>query len=125
MDQRGHDVNLPVDAVNGKITGARSHSPVSFEKEFDSATPYLYKAVAKRRTLRSAEKKGKSYFVMTLEGVKICGINPDMTNTKLAQASALNHVEPVSMMYDRITWHYLDGNIKYTDSRNERGETGA
>ncbi|MBB5496634.1 type VI secretion system tube protein TssD [Paraburkholderia sp. MM5384-R2] len=115
-----HGVNLPVDAANGKITGARSHSPIAFEKE----------AVAKGQTLQSAEIKwyrindaGKEevYFVMTIEGVKVCGINPGMANTRLAQASALNHVEAVSMMDDRITWHYLDGNIKYTDSWNERG----
>ncbi|MBC8747248.1 MULTISPECIES: Hcp family type VI secretion system effector [Paraburkholderia] len=126
----GHGVNLPVDAANGKITGARAHSPVSFEKEFDAATPYLYKAVAKGQTLQSAEIKwyrindaGKEevYFLMLLEGVKVCGINPGMANTKLDQASALNHVESVSMMYESITWHYLDGNIKYTDSWNERG----
>ncbi len=55
-----------------------------------------------------------------MEGVKVCGINPGMANAKLAQASTLNHVEAASMMYDRITWHYLDGNIKYTDSWNER-----
>jgi len=126
----GHGVNLPVDPANGKITGARAHSPVSIEKEFDAATPYLYRAVAKGQTLQSAEIKwyrindaGKEevYFVMLLEGVKVCGINPGMTNTRLAPASALNHVEAVSMMYERITWHYLDGNIKYTDSWNERG----
>ena len=129
-----HGVNLPVDSANGKITGARTHSPISFEKEFDAATPYLYKAVAKGQTLKSAEIKwyrindaGKEevYFVMTLEGVKVCGINPGMANTKLAEASPLNHVESVSMMYDRITWHYLDGNIKFTDSWNERGGKGA
>ncbi|MEX3634264.1 Hcp family type VI secretion system effector [Paraburkholderia sp. BR14320] len=125
----GHGVNLPVDAANGKITGARAHSPVAFEKEFDRATPYLYKAVATGQTLQSAEirwyrindaGKEEVYFVMLLEGVKVCGINPGMANTKLAEASTLNHVEAVSMMYERITWHYLDGNIKYTDSWNER-----
>jgi len=126
----GHGVNLPVDGANGKITGARTHSPVAFEKEFDAATPYLYKAVAKGQTLKSAEIKwyrindagrGEVYFVMLLEGVKVCGINPGMANTRLSQASTLNHVEAVSMMYDRITWHYLDGNIKFTDSRNDIG----
>ncbi|MBB2931862.1 hypothetical protein [Paraburkholderia silvatlantica] len=58
--------------------------------------------------------------MMLLEDVKICGVNPGMANSKLAQASTLNHVEAVSMMYECITWHYLDGNIKYTDSWNER-----
>ncbi|AIO33724.1 type VI secretion system effector, Hcp1 family protein [Burkholderia cenocepacia] len=121
----GHGVNLPVDGANGKITGKRTHSPVAFEKEFDAATPYLYKAVATGQTLQSAEIKwyrindaGKeeAYFVMLLEGVKVCGINPGMANTRLSQATALNHMEAVSMMYERITWYYLDGNVKYTDS---------
>lgn len=124
-----HGVNLPVDSANGKITGARSHSPVSFEKEFDSATPYLFKAVATGQTLKSAEirwyrinhaGKEESYFSMLLEGVKVSGVNPGMMNTKLSPDSLLNHVEAVSFMYERITWHYLDGNIKYTDSWNER-----
>lgn len=50
-----HGLNLPVDSVNGKITGTRSHSAMLIEKEFDSASPYLYKAVAKGQTLKSAE----------------------------------------------------------------------
>lgn len=129
-----HGVNLPVDAANGKITCPYIHSAISFEKEFDTTTPYLYKATAEGQTLQPAEIKwyrindaGREdvYFVMLLEGVKVRGINPGMTNTKLAQASALHRVESVSLMYDRITWHYLDGNITYTDSWNERGEKGA
>ncbi|MCM2493619.1 type VI secretion system tube protein TssD [Burkholderia glumae] len=123
-------MNLPVGAANGKITGARAHSAVAFEMEFDAATPYLYKAVATGQTLQSAKinwyrindaGKEKVYFVMLLGDVKACGINPGMANAKLAQASTLNHVEAVSMMYDRIRWHYVDGNIKFTDSWNERG----
>lgn len=59
--------------------------------------------------------KEEVYFVMLLEGVKVCGINPGMANANLAPSPMLNHVEAVSMMYESITWHYLDGNIKYTD----------
>jgi type VI secretion system secreted protein Hcp len=125
-----HGVNLPVDGATGKITGTRTHSPISFEKEFDAASPYLYKAVSKGQTLKSAEikwyrindaGKEKIYFVMLLENVKVSGVNPGMANAKLAQASALNHVESVSMLYDSITWHYTDGNIRHTDSWSERG----
>jgi type VI secretion system secreted protein Hcp len=124
-----HGLNLPVDSSAGKITGTRSHSPMSIEKEFDATSPYLYKAVAKGQTLESAELKWyrindagheQVYFTMLLEGVKIAGVNPGMANAKLAAMSALNHVESVSMMYERITWHYTDGNIKFTDDWNER-----
>lgn len=124
-----HGLTLPVDSSTGKIAGTRSHSPMNFEKEFDASSPYLYKAVATGQTLQSVELKwykindaGREqvYFIMLLEGVKITGINPGMANTKLSEMSVLNHVESVSMMYERITWHYTEGNIKYTDAWDER-----
>lgn len=124
-----HGVNLPVDSKTGDITGSRSHAPMSLEKEFDASSPYLYKAVATGQTLQSAELKWyrindagqeEIYFIMLLEAVKVVGVNPGMANTKLAAMSPLNHVESVGLMYERITWHYTDGNIKFTDSWNER-----
>ncbi len=124
-----HGLNLPVDSNTGKITGTRSHSPVMIEKEFDSSSPYLYKAVSKGQTLKSAEIKWyrinhagqeEAYFVMLFEGVKITGVNPGMPNAKLSGNSQINHMESVSMMYERVTWRYVDGNIQYTDDWNER-----
>lgn len=44
-----HGLNLPVDSQSGKITGTRVHSPMHIEKEFDVASPYLYKALSKGR----------------------------------------------------------------------------
>ncbi|NUU67033.1 Hcp family type VI secretion system effector [Enterobacteriaceae bacterium BIT-l23] len=124
-----HGLNLPVDSNTGKITGTRSHSPVIIEKEFDSSSPYLYKAVAKGQTLKSAEIKWyrinhagqeEAYFVMLFEGVKITGVNPGMPNAKLSGNSQINHMESVSMMYERVTWRYVDGNVQYTDDWNMR-----
>lgn len=124
-----HGLNLPVDSVNGKITGTRSHSAMLIEKEFDSASPYLYKAVAKGQTLKSAEIRWyrinyagqeECYFVMTMTGVKITGINPGMPNVKLAGNTQINHIESLSLMYEKITWRYVDGNVEYTDDWNVR-----
>ncbi len=42
-----HGLFLPTDNNTGKISGARVHSAITFEKEFDSSSPYLYKAVAR------------------------------------------------------------------------------
>ncbi|WP_245725411.1 hypothetical protein [Pandoraea oxalativorans] len=55
-----------------------------------------------------------------MEGVKVTGVNPGMGNTKLAGLSQLNHSESVSLMYERITWKYIDGNIEFSDAWNER-----
>lgn len=98
------------------------------EKEFDAVSPYLYKAVAKGQTLKGAELKwyrindaGKEevYFTMLMEGVKIVGVNPGMANIK-ADNTGMNHSESVSLMYDRITWHYAYGNIKFSGAWEER-----
>lgn len=124
-----HGVNLPVDNKTGTLTGPRTHSPMNLEKEFDASSPYLYKAASKGQALKSAELRWyrindagqeEVYFVMLMEGVKVVGVNPGMANTRLSETSALNHVESVSLMYDRITWHYTDGNIKFADSWSER-----
>ena len=112
-----------------KITGTRSHSPVVIEKEFDSSSPYLYKSVAKGQTLKSAEIRWyrincngqeEAWFIMKVEGVKFTGVNPGMPNAKLAGNSQVNHMESISLMCERITLHYLDGNIPYTDDWNVR-----
>lgn len=124
-----HSVNLPVDAAKGKIVGKRSHAPVSFEKEFDSSSPYLYKAVSKGQTLKSAEFKWyrinyagqeEEYFNMLLEGVTVVSVSPGMPNAKMTGLSHINHMESVSLLYERITWKYCDGNILFTDSWDER-----
>lgn len=102
---------------------------MNLEKDFDASSPYLYKAVAKGQTLKSAELKWykindagreQAYFIMLLENVKVTGVNPGMPNTKIAGMSEINHIESISLMYERITWHYADGNIKYTDDWNQR-----
>lgn len=52
-----HGLHLPTDNGTGKITGTRLHAPLTFQKEFDSSSPYIYKAVAKGQTLKSVEIK--------------------------------------------------------------------
>lgn len=41
-----HGLNIPTDNHTGKLTGVRVHSALEIEKEFDSSSPYLYKAVS-------------------------------------------------------------------------------
>lgn len=52
-----HNLSIPVDGATGRLTGTRKHAPFLFEKEIDSSSPYLYKAVATGQTLQSAEVK--------------------------------------------------------------------
>lgn len=106
-----HGLHLPTDNMTGKITGTRVHSALTFEKEFDSSSPYLYKAVAKGQTLKSAEFKwyhindaGQEveYFNMLLEGVKVVSVCPLMHNCKNASTEKHNHLESVSPAMKRL-----------------------
>ncbi len=53
-------------------------------------------------------------------GSKVTGINPGMPNAKMTGNSQINHMESVSLMYDKITWRYVDGNVQYWDDWNVR-----
>lgn len=125
----GHGLQIPTDGNTGKLTGTRIHSPLTIEKEFDSSSPYLYKAVATGQTLKSAEIKwyrindaGQEveYFNMLLEGVKVVGVTPVMHNVKNPSMEKHNHNESVELRYEKITWKHCDGNIQFTDGWNMR-----
>lgn len=125
----GHGVYLPTDPSTGKATGSRKHSPITFEKVFDSSSPYLYKAVATGQVLKAAEFKWyeinhsgqeEEYFNMQLEGVRVVAVCPLMHDCKNPATERYNHLESVSLSYEKITWKYNDGNHVFSDAWNER-----
>ncbi|PKH26766.1 type VI secretion system tube protein Hcp [Enterobacterales bacterium CwR94] len=124
-----HGIQLPVEGSNGRITGTRRHSSMRIEKEVDNSTPYLYRAAATGQTLESAEIRfyninnaGQEvcYYTVIMENVKVTGVNCSVPNVKLSGNDKINHVESVSMQYEKIIWKINDGNIQYADSWNER-----
>lgn len=124
-----HSVSIPTDSNTGKLTGTRIHTPITFTKETDSSTPYLYKAVTSGQTLKSIEVKwykiddaGKEveYFNTKLENVKVVAVKPKMHDIKNPAFEKHNHLEVVELRYEKITWAYKDGNIIHSDSWNDR-----
>lgn len=124
-----HALTIPTDNNTGKLTGTRIHTPVVLVKEFDSSSPYIYKAVTSGQTLKSAEFKWyrisvagqeEEYFNIFLENVKIVSVAPVMHNIKNPATEKFNHMESVQLRYEKIKWTYKDGNIVHTDSWNER-----
>ena len=124
-----HDVYIPTDNNTGKLTGTRTHKPFTFTKEIDASSPYLYKAVTTGQTLKTAEFKfyrindaGQEvcYYTVFMENVKVTGVNCSVPNVKIAANDKINHVESVSLQYEKITWRIVDGNIQHSDAWNER-----
>ncbi|WP_312455639.1 type VI secretion system tube protein TssD [Pseudescherichia sp.] len=124
-----HGISLSTDNVTGKPTSTREHFPYSFDKEIDASSPYLYKAVTCGQKLRSAEVKfyrindagwEDEYFSVLMEGVTVISVGPLMYDVKTQYGERRNHLEIVELVYEKITWRYVDGNIIHSDSWNAR-----
>lgn len=124
-----HAVELPPDDLTGKITTKRVHGDYAIIKETDSASPYLYKGVTTGKYHQKAELKfyrinnngqEEEYFRTTLENVRVNEIEPFMLDIKNPMFEKHNHLEALYLSYEKITWHYIDGNIIHSDSWNER-----
>ncbi|MDY1038561.1 type VI secretion system tube protein Hcp [Enterobacteriaceae bacterium RIT714] len=120
-----HHLTIPADHNTGKLTGTRIHTPVHFQKEFDRVTPFLYRAISQGMTFKSAEIKmyhilesGREaeYFNIFMENVKITGITPNLH----PGSGTGRHMETIQLRYESIQWKYVDGNIVFKDSWNER-----
>lgn len=119
-----HSVSMPINNFSGKIAGNRNHLPFLIEKELDFSSAYLYKALTTGETLKSVELKyyrindagyEEEYFNTLLENARVVNVMPVMFDVKDIAKEEFNHMEVVEFRYEKITWHYLDGNIKYTD----------
>ncbi|MFD3246671.1 Hcp family type VI secretion system effector [Rahnella aquatilis] len=120
-----HNVSIPTDQHTGRLTGTRVHSPISLQKEFDKATPILYRALCQGVTLQSATIKmyqitetgtEAEYFNIILDNVKIVAITPNL----YPGGQTGTHFENILLRYETITWKYCDGNIIYKDTWNNR-----
>ena len=87
------------------------------------------KAASTGQALKSAEIKfyhindaGQEvcYYTVLMENVKVTGVNCSVPNVKIAANDKMNHVESVSLQYEKITWRIVDGNIMHSDAWNER-----
>ncbi|EME8859077.1 type VI secretion system tube protein Hcp [Enterobacter mori] len=124
-----HSIEQPIDKFSGKITAKRICSTYAFMKEIDSSSSYLYKALSTGQTLKKAEfifyrinyngLEG-AYFKTILENARVVQIEPIMFDIKHPQNERYTHHEYVDLTYEKITWHYIDGNIIHTDTWNER-----
>lgn len=120
-----HSVWIPTDYNTRKLTSTRLHVPITFEKEIDRLTPYLFRAVCQDRTLRTALIK---MYRINEAGIEVEYFNIKMGNVKITKISpvlfpmgvASKHMEEIEILYESIEWIYCDGNIMFKDSWNER-----
>ena len=120
-----YGVNSPVDPLSARTTGPRVHDKVTFVKEFDAASPMLFKACVNSELVDElvivwytiAPETGTEipYFRHTLENCRIVGYEPYMKNAKDPRFSAQTHLEKISLLFQTITILFEDGGLEHTD----------
>jgi type VI secretion system secreted protein Hcp len=122
--QVDHRIHLPVDAHTGTPSGARTHGPLVFVKTIDESSPYLFKALTTAQTLnevvikwyrRDSSGIEQEYFSETLEKAHVTSVRTFMPDVKSLAKEQYVHNEEVALMYEKITWTYLIGNIQWQD----------
>lgn len=123
-----HQVSLPTDSLQGKIAGARQHSPLSIVKEFDKASVKLYEALSKGEKLKEViihwyriDDTGQEveYFRHTITDVKLISIEPVMYNVYDPRFESYRHLEKLAFRYEIINWWH-ESNMEYEDQWNVR-----
>lgn len=124
-----HDVSIATDDNSGTIMGRRIHEAFGFQKEIDSSSVFFYQALTTGKRLKSAEFKyyrindaGQEveYMNTTLENVTVVTLMPIMYDVKDLSYKNKGHIEYIELHYEKIIWKYLDANIIYSDSWDER-----
>lgn len=126
-----HNVELPGDDLTGLITSQRQHGDYFLIKEIDSSSPYLYQGVSSGKIFKQAilnfyrincNGQEEEYFRVTMDSVRVNEVEPFMLDIKNPTFEKHNHLEAFYLAYEKITWHYLDGNIIHSDLWNGNKE---
>ncbi|MCM8150908.1 type VI secretion system tube protein Hcp, partial [Enterobacter roggenkampii] len=62
----------------------------------------------------------RTFLKTTLENARVVQIEPVMFDIKHPQNEHYTHHEYVDLIYEKITWHYIDGNFIHSDTWKER-----
>jgi len=123
-----HDITLPVDSSDGKITARRVHGVFQFMKQLDISTPLLLRSVTDGKPCQSAEFKWyriddqgnvEAFYTVRLDKVKVVKVTSKMHDIKDPAYKTSVHMEHIELRYEKITWIHADGNIQHSDSWQE------
>ncbi len=123
-----YTVFIPSDKNTGQLTAVRKHEDIVLNKGLDSASPVLFDACCRGKTLQSVvldwyriDDKGveEKYFTHTLTNVKLVNFHQFVLHVKDPKNDGYGHQEEVSLRFQKIELNYPDGNIKATDDWTE------
>lgn len=108
-----HEVSSPRDPHTGQATGHRQHHLLTVTKEFDSASPMLFKALVMNEKLKNVTLKWyrpsatgveEHFFTVKLENAFLASVKPWIPNVLDPDHKSYTNMENVSFVYSKISW---------------------
>lgn len=124
-----HDVFMPTDKNTGGLTGVRIHSALSYIAPIDASVPILLDACSKGKTLQSAkfvfyrineEGSEQEYYHVALQNARVTSVKTVVDDVKNDTNERKQHRVAVALRYEKILWHYQEGNIQASDEWSKR-----
>ena len=124
-----HEVFMPTDKNTGGLTGVRIHSALSYTAPIDQSVPILLDACARGKTLQSAkfvfyrindQGSEDEYYHIGLQNARVTSVKTLVDDIKEAHNERKQHRVSVAMRYEKITWHYHEGNVQASDEWSKR-----
>jgi type VI secretion system secreted protein Hcp len=122
-----HSIVRPRDPASGLPTGKRMHQPFIFTKELDMSSPILLNVLTTNENLtstvfnfyapKSADGTGPATNVYRVEMVnaRIASYDVRQANIRDPDNAKLAVYEEVALVYQKITWTWLQGGITAED----------
>lgn len=124
-----HEVFMPTDKNTGGLTGVRIHSALTYTAPIDQSVPILLDACSHGKTLQQAkfsfyriDQQGSEseYYHIALQNARVSSVKTLVDDIKEAHNERKQHRVEVALRYEKITWHFNEGNIQTSDDWNKR-----
>ncbi len=105
------DVQSPRDVATGQASGKRQHGPVTFTKEWGTASPQIFQALCTNEVMKSVlfefirttpEGVEEVHYTITLVNATISRVHSYIEMTKHDAKSDVHELEDVSFSYQRV-----------------------
>jgi type VI secretion system secreted protein Hcp len=120
-----HNTYIPTEPKAGVPSGTARFEPILLVKNYDKASPKLYEAVWKGKTIPKIEihwyqinDEGieTEYFTHTLTKVKVLSVKAWMPHVDDKRYESFKHMEEVGLRPEKMDVLFVDGNIEATYS---------
>jgi type VI secretion system secreted protein Hcp len=119
-----YGVTAPRDAATGQASGKRQHSPVSFVKEWDAASPQLFQACCTNEVLKSvlfefveADAQGNQQVSHSIQltNATISSIRFDIQGPAPSAGGTAQDLEEIAMVFQKIEVVSISGGTAASD----------